>query len=60
MRKNIPAILFALAIVIAAFILDNAVINRIRPQGTINVIGLEENNFSSNLIVWEENFSRES
>jgi hypothetical protein len=60
MRKNIPAILFALAIVIAAFILGNAVINRNRPQGTINVTGLGESNFSSNLIVWEENFSRES
>jgi hypothetical protein len=33
MRKNIPAILFALAIIIAAFILGNAVINRNRPQG---------------------------
>jgi hypothetical protein len=60
MRKNIPAILFALAIVIAAFILGNAVINRNRPQGTINVTGLGESNFTSNLIVWEGNFSRES
>lgn len=60
MKKNIPAILFALAIVIAAFILGNAVINRNRPQGTINVTGLGESNFTSDLIVWEGNFSRES
>jgi hypothetical protein len=60
MRKNIPAILFALAIIIAAFILGNAVINRNRPQGTINVTGLGESNFTSDLIVWEGNFSRES
>lgn len=60
MKNNIPAILFALAIIIAAFILGNAVINRNRPQGTINVTGLGESNFTSNLIVWEGNFSRES
>jgi hypothetical protein len=60
MKKNIPAILFALAIIIAAFILGNAVINRNRPQGTINVTGLGESNFTSDLIVWEGNFSRES
>jgi hypothetical protein len=60
MKKNIPAILFALAIIIASFILGNAVINRNRPQGTINVTGLGESNFTSDLIVWEGNFSRES
>ncbi|MFT4858064.1 MAG: hypothetical protein ACI9UV_001482 [Algoriphagus sp.] len=60
MKKNITAILFALAIIIAAFILGNAVINRNRPQGTINVTGLGESNFTSDLIVWEGNFSRES
>ncbi len=60
MKKNIPAILFALAIIIAAFILGNAFINRNRPQGTINVTGLGESNFTSDLIVWEGNFSRES
>jgi len=60
MKKNISAILFALAIIIAAFILGNAVINRNRPQGTINVTGLGESNFTSDLIVWEGNFSRES
>jgi len=60
MRKNIPAILFALAIVIAAFILGHAVINRNRPQGTIIVTGLGESNFTSDLVVWEGNFNRES
>lgn len=60
MRKNIPAILSALAIVIAAFILGHAVINRNRPQGTIIVTGLGESNFTSDLVVWEGNFNRES
>jgi uncharacterized protein len=60
MKQSLSAILFALAIVIASFILGNAVINRNRPQGTINVTGLGESNFTSDLIVWEGNFSRES
>lgn len=60
MRKNLSAVVFAIAIVIAAYVLGNAVINRNRPQGTINVTGLGEQNFTSDLIVWEGNFSRES
>lgn len=60
MRKNLSALVFAAAIVIAAFIIGNAVINRNRPQGTIHVTGLGEQNFTSDLIVWEGNFSRES
>jgi len=60
MKKNLPAILFALAIVISAFILGNAIINRNQTQGTINVTGLGESNFTSDLIVWEGNFSREN
>jgi len=60
MKKNIPSILFAIAIVIASIVLGNAIINRNRPQGTINVTGLGESNFTSNLVVWEGNFSRES
>ncbi|GAB2495271.1 SIMPL domain-containing protein [Algoriphagus taiwanensis] len=60
MKNNTSAIVFAIAIVIAAFVLGNAVINRNRPQGTVNVTGLGEQNFTSDLIVWEGNFTRES
>ncbi|WP_035464458.1 SIMPL domain-containing protein [Algoriphagus vanfongensis] len=58
--RSLPAIIFAIAIVLAAVVLGNAVINRNRPQGTVNVTGLGESNFTSDLIVWEGNFSRES
>lgn len=58
--KSITAIIFSVAIVLAAIVLGNAVINRNKPQGTINVTGLGESNFTSDLIVWEGNFSRES
>jgi hypothetical protein len=60
MKANLSSILFSIAIVIAAFVLGNSVINRNRPQGTVNVTGLGEQNFTSDLIVWEGNFSRES
>lgn len=60
MRNNLSAIVFAIAIVIAAYVLGDAVINRNKPQGTVNVTGLGETNFTSDLIVWEGNFTRES
>jgi hypothetical protein len=60
MKKNLSSLIFAIAIVIAAAVLANSVINRNRPQGTINVTGLGEQNFTSDLVVWEGNFSRES
>lgn len=60
MKTNLSSVLFSLAIIVAAFVLGHAIVNRNRPQGTINVTGLGEKNFSSDLIVWEGNFSRES
>ncbi|OOG70546.1 SIMPL domain-containing protein [Algoriphagus sp. A40] len=60
MKTNLSSILFSVAIIVAAFVLGNAIVNRNRPQGTINVTGLGEQNFSSDLVVWDGNFSRES
>ena len=60
MKKNLSSLIFAIAIVIAAAVLANSVINRNRPQGMIHVTGLGEQNFTSDLVVWEGNFSRES
>jgi uncharacterized protein len=60
MQNQLSSLIFAIAIVIAAYVLGHAVINRNRPQGTIHVTGLGEQNFTSDLVVWEGNFSRES
>ncbi len=60
MKNNLSPVLFAIAIIISAYVLGNAVINRNRPQGTIHVTGLGEQNFTSDLIVWEGNFTRDS
>jgi len=60
MKKHLTAAIFALAIIISAAILSNAIINRNNKSGTVDVTGLGEQNFSSDLVVWEGNFSRES
>lgn len=60
MKQHLTAVIFALAIIISAAILGNAVVNRNKKSGTIDVTGLGEQNFSSDLVVWEGNFSRES
>lgn len=60
MKRNFAAALFAMAIIIAAAILGNAVINRNKKAGTIDVTGLGQKNFTSDLVVWEGNFSREN
>jgi hypothetical protein len=60
MKKNLSAILFSLAIIIAAFFLANAYKAKINARGLISVTGLGEQSFSSDLIVWEGSFIQES
>jgi hypothetical protein len=58
MKNNISAIIFGLAIVFSSFTLGNAFLNRNKKVGTVSVTGLGQSNFSSDLIVWEANFSQ--
>lgn len=58
--KHISAIIFAAAIVIAAFFLGNAYVKRANPPQIISVTGLGNENFTSDLIVWEGQFSANS
>ncbi len=60
MKSYIPAALFAISIVLASIVLGYAIVNRNQRNGTINVTGLGESNFTSDLIVWEGSFYRES
>ena len=60
MKKNRNAIIFSLAIIIAAYLLGNAVINRNKTEGNISVTGLGIADFTSDLIIWEGSFSKES
>lgn len=55
--KHVSAIIFGVAIVIAAYFLGNAYVNRANPPQIISVTGLGNENFTSDLIVWEGQFS---
>lgn len=56
--KYLTAIIFSIAIVLAAYFLGNAYVERAQPVGIIHVTGSGSSNFTSDLIVWEGTFSR--
>ena len=58
--KYIGSIIFSIAIVLAAWFLGNAYVSRANPDGVISVTGSGSENFTSDLIVWEGQFSRVS
>lgn len=58
--RYLSAIIFAVAIVLAAFFLGNAYVKRSQPKGVISVTGSGSENFTSDLIVWEGQFNRMS
>lgn len=60
MKKSASAIVFSIAIVLSAYLLGNAIINRNNGQGKISVTGLGKADFTSDLIVWEGSFSKQS
>ncbi len=60
MSKNTNAYIFAIAIIIAAFLLGNAYVSRSKTKGNISVTGLGSKNFTSDLIVWGGSFSAQS
>lgn len=60
MKNSINAIVFGIAIIVAAFLLGQAVINRNNSEGIVSVTGLGKADFTSDLIVWEGSFSKTS
>ena len=56
--KNIVALIFAIAIVLAAFIVGNSYVKRADRPGVISVTGSGSEDFTSDLIVWEATFSQ--
>jgi len=60
MKNNTTAIIFGLAIVVAAYLLGQAYSNRNKVDGNVSVTGLGKTDFTSDLIVWEGSFSKES
>ncbi len=55
--KHVSAIIFAISIVLAAYFLGNAYKERANPPQIISVTGLGNENFTSDLIVWEGFFT---
>jgi uncharacterized protein len=60
MRSNAGFIVFALALVLTAFILSNAFKNRNRAADTISVTGMGSKDFVSDLIVWSGSFVKKN
>lgn len=60
MNKFSTAIIFGLAIVISSFFLGKSYVDRAKTDGTVQVTGLGETDFTSDLIVWECDFSSQN
>lgn len=58
--KNLSSIVIAVAFIIGIFILANAYESRSKALETITVTGSAENDFVSDLIVWNGSYSRKS
>ena len=58
--KTINAVIFGLAIIISAFFLGNSYASRAKANGTIDVTGLGQVDFTSDLVVWSGEFSKSS
>lgn len=56
--KYVAAIIFSIAIVVAAYILGSSYVKRATPTGVIAVTGSGSEDFTSDLIVWEGTFSQ--
>ena len=56
--KIAGAIIFSVAIVVAAYFLGNSYVSRANPDSVISVTGSGSENFTSDLIVWEGTYSR--
>lgn len=56
--KHLAAIIFSIAIVLAAYILGKFYVERASPPGVIAVTGSGSEDFTSDLIVWEGTFSQ--
>ena len=60
MKTYLSAIIIAVAVLISVLLLTRAYKYRFTSTETVSVVGLAEVDFTSDLIVWEGNFSRKS
>ena len=60
LKQHFSTILIALAVVITGLILGKSYLSKGKPDDTVSVLGLGEESFDSDLIVWRASFSRRS
>lgn len=58
MKQHINTLLIAVAVIVAAAVIGSAYSSKFKVNQTIGVTGLGEENFSSDLIVWQASFSK--
>jgi hypothetical protein len=59
-KAHFSTLLIAVAVIITGLILGKAYMSKGKPDDTVSVIGLGEESFDSDLIVWRASFSRRS
>ena len=59
-KTHFSTLLIAAAVIITGLILGKAYMSKGKPDDTVSVIGLGEESFDSDLIVWRASFSRRS
>jgi len=59
-KQHFATLLISLAVIITGLILGKSYISKGKPDDTVSVIGLGEESFDSDLIVWRASFSRKS
>lgn len=60
LKQHFSTILIALAVIITGLILGKSYLSKGKPDDTVSVLGLGEESFDSDLIVWRASFSRRS
>jgi uncharacterized protein len=60
LKQHFATMLISAAVVMTGLILGNSYLSKGKPDDTVSVIGLGEESFDSDLIVWRASFSRKS
>ena len=59
-KTYFATILIAIAVIVTGYLLGHAYMSKGKPEPTISVVGLGEESFDSDLIVWNSSFSRKN
>ncbi|MBM3916171.1 MAG: SIMPL domain-containing protein [Sphingomonadales bacterium] len=60
LKQHFSTVLIAVAVIVTGLILGKSYLSKGKPDDTVSVLGLGEESFDSDLIVWRASFSRRS